>query len=72
MNPALRANETGIKTGRKITGRQYTRLSYHQRPVRGAPDHDSDRAALASLPAELPPKRRRHVLGAAVAYRTWR
>src|SRR5271165_3717282 len=53
--------------GRKITGRQHTRLSDLQRPVGVASDHDSSRAALTGLPAEPPPQRRQHVLGVTVA-----
>jgi predicted dehydrogenase len=40
--------------GHKITGLQHTRLSYLQRPVGIASDHDSSRAALAGLGSEPP------------------
>src|SRR5690348_6355977 len=53
--------------GRKITGLQHPGPSHLQRPVSVAPDHSNTSAALASLPAKLPTRRRHHVLGVAVA-----
>jgi hypothetical protein len=53
--------------GHEITSRQHPGLSYLQRPVGVASDHDSSRAALAGLRAKPPPERRQHVLGVTVA-----
>jgi hypothetical protein len=67
MNPIVHDSERWIRVDMKSLADSTPGLSYLQRPVGVASDHDSSRAALAGLRAEPPPERRQHVLGVTVA-----